>query len=124
MTNIISSTDEAREALMKLHGKSGALLSVEFSTDLIGFSLDGHIKSFDGEVLCIVARVFGLLPDGYKLPEITISGLRAWAFNGDFREDESGLFLSLFVTRAFDNCRVHIRAEWPETPDVGSMRIH
>jgi hypothetical protein len=28
------------------------------------------------------------------------------------------------MTRQFDNCRIHIRAEWPETPEISNLRVN
>jgi hypothetical protein len=123
LTKAISSAEEARLALMKLKSKSGALLLMEFFAGMVSFSLEGHIVDFDGETLQVKSRGFGTVPIGYALPEIILSGFSISHFEGDFREDETDLFLSLWITRPFDECRIHICGQWPEHPKVADLKI-
>jgi hypothetical protein len=109
---------------MKLKSKDGALVTVEFFTDFVSFSLDGYIRDFDGDNLQIAARAFGQIPIGYAVPEITIAAFNVFTFEGDFRDDDQDLFLSLWMTRPFDGCRIHICGEWPETPRITSTHVH
>jgi len=119
LTNKISSAVEAIAALMKLRSRD-ASVHVDFAAMYLGFSFDGHISDLDDGTLTVTA----VLESGDAPVSFTMAGLQASRFDGDFREDETGIFLLLDITRpridpSSDAIRIHIRGSWdvkPPTP--------
>lgn len=116
MTNKISSAEQAIEALIKLKTRD-ASVRVEFGAWCVNFSLDGHIADVDSDILEVRAQ----LESGGAPVCFTLSGLRVSRFEGDFREDETGMFLWLDITRPQidrpdDAIRVHITGSWSTEP--------
>lgn len=112
MTNKISSAEQAKEALIKLKSK-GALLSVDFTMLFTSFSFEGYITDFDGSTLMLAASSLGK----ENPPTLTLAAWEISNFDGDFREDESEMFLRLMVTRPIGNgsgdfFRFHLRGYW------------
>lgn len=102
----------ANEALMKLKSK-GALLRVDFAVTFASFSFEGYIADLDDSTVVIEAPHLGQ----ESPPTFTLSALQISTFDGDFREDESGMFLTLMVTRPIahsseDLFRFHIVGDW------------
>jgi hypothetical protein len=102
---------EANEALMKLKSK-GATLCVEFAVVYASFSFEGYITDLDDSTLTIDAPQFQQRP-----ASLTLSALQISTFDGDFREDEFGMFLSLMITRPIgptsdELYRFHVVGEW------------
>lgn len=105
---------QANEALMKLKSK-GAILRVDFAVMYASFSFEGYITDLDDSTLTIDAPQFRQRP-----ASLTLSALQISTFDGDFREDEFGMFLSLMITRPIgptseDLYRFHVVGEW--SPD-------
>lgn len=92
---------------------------VEVSATHLGFSIEGRIVEFDGNILRVAGEGLGYVP-----PEISIAGLGICAFDGDFREDDSEIFLVLTITRRFDELRIHIQATWRAAPTARSTRVN
>jgi hypothetical protein len=119
MANKISSAEQARDAVMRLVSKEGSRVLVEVSAMYLSFSVEGRISEFDGNILRVTGEGLGCVP-----PEISIAGLLVCAFDGDFREDDSEIFLVLTITRRFDELKIHIQATWRETPSATSTRVN
>jgi hypothetical protein len=112
LTNKISSADEAMDALMKFKSK-GASVRVDFTLQFVSLSFEGYLGELDESALEVfVAPHFEQTPSSLRLAALQLA-----RFDGDFREDESSMFLSLMITRpAMDQLndfyRFHIRADW------------
>ena len=79
---------------MKLKSK-GASLRIDFTMTLASFSFEGYISDFDGSTLVVEAPRFGK----ENPPTFSLSALQISSFDGDFREDEFGMYLTLMITR-------------------------
>jgi hypothetical protein len=80
------------------------------------FSFEGYITDFDGSTLTVEAPHVGQ----NNPPTLTLSAFEISTFDGDFREDESGMFLTLMITRPIgpsseDLYRFHLVGEWSPT---------
>jgi hypothetical protein len=103
---------QAIEALMKLKSK-GVLFRVEATAPLLHFDFEGYITELDDTILLMTAPQLGQ-ETGFTL---TLSGLQVWRFDGDFREDDSSMFLALDIARptehaSIDMYRVHVVGSW------------
>jgi hypothetical protein len=119
LTNKISSAVEANEALMKLKSK-GATLCVDFVVIYASFSFEGYITDLDDSTLTIDAPQFQQRP-----ASLTLSALQISIFDGDFREDEFGMFLNLMITRPIGPTSdelycFHVVGEWSPEGVKGS----
>ena len=90
-------------------------MRVEFAVLFATFSFDGYITDdFNGDaVLTLAGPQFGK----ENPPTLALAGFEISNFDGDFREDEYGMFLALDITRPIGNgstnlYRFHLVSTW------------
>ena len=111
---------QAKEALIKLRSR-GAAVRVEFAVLFATFSFEGYITDdFNGDsVLTLAAPKFGKETP----PTLVLAGFEMSNFDGDFREDEDGVFLVLDITRPIGDGSANIY-RFHLVSSVGKKGVH